>query len=81
LFERVRDDAEGVERGGAFDASGMAATAAAAGMDLVEEDDDDWGPEDLSELEGLTDEEIEALIAEMGDEEDEDEDEDEDERA
>ena len=75
LFERVRDDAEGVERGGAFDASGMAATAAAAGMDLVEEDDDDWGPEDLSELEGLTDEEIEALIAEMGDEEDEDEDE------
>jgi heat shock protein 1/8 len=77
LFERVRDDAEGVERGGAFDASGMAATAAAAGMDLVEEDDDDWGPEDLSELEGLTDEEIEALIAEMGDEEDEDEDEDE----
>jgi molecular chaperone DnaK len=81
LFERVRDDAEGVERGGAFDASGMAATAAAAGMDLVEEEDDDWGPEDLSELEGLTDEEIEALIAEMGDEEDEDEDEDENERA
>ena len=37
-------------------------------MDLVEEDDDDWGPEDLSELEGLSEEEIEARIAEMGDE-------------
>ena len=55
-FERVRDASGGLTAG-AFDAAGAAAAAAAAGMDLVEEDDEDWGPEDLSELEGLSEEE------------------------
>jgi hypothetical protein len=39
-------------------------------MDLVEDGDDDgWGPDDLSELEELSDDEIEALIAKMEGEE------------
>ena len=75
-FEKVSDDAGKKTRGG-FDAAGFSEMAAAAGMDLAEEDDGDWGPEDLSELEGLSDEEIEALIAEMGDEEEDEEDEEE----
>jgi hypothetical protein len=52
-----------------WDAAAMAGAARRAGMDLAggggEEDserDDEWGPEDLSELEGLTEEEIEARL-------------------
>ena len=53
-----------------FSQSNMASIAVAAGMDLVEDGDDDgWGPDDLSELEELSDDEIEALIAKMEDEE------------
>jgi heat shock protein 1/8 len=52
-----------------FDPSAMATMAVAAGMDLVD-DDDDWGPDDLSELEGLSETEIEALIAKMERDED-----------
>ena len=50
-----------------WDAVAMAGAARRAGMDLARgaedsERDDEWGPEDLSELEGLTEEEIEARL-------------------
>ena len=87
-FEAVIARAEGDDRDGdgdvggdrgearTWNASAMAAAAAAANMDLAGDGDDgdDWGPEDLSELEGLTDEEIEAMLEEMDRDEDEDED-------
>ena len=52
------------EAAGSFSPAGFAAAAAAANMDLVEDDDEGWGPEDLRDLEGLSEEEIEALLGE-----------------